>query len=59
MAMEYSSDGATKVELKSDLAPGLYETRDGKLYLVENDTKSAFDAAADRFERALRQLMHG
>jgi hypothetical protein len=57
MAMEYSPiDGKTKVELKSDLQPGVC---DGKLFLIEDhDSKSAADTAADRFRTALGNLLN-
>jgi hypothetical protein len=50
MAMEYSSDGRTKVEFKGELKAGLYETRNGRLYLIEDhDVSTSADDAADRF----------
>ncbi|MBR0792700.1 hypothetical protein JQ631_26805 [Bradyrhizobium manausense] len=58
MAMEYSPDGATKVEFKGGLKAGLYETRNGKLYLIEDhDIETSADEAADRFKLALRKLL--
>ncbi|MGX4804345.1 hypothetical protein [Bradyrhizobium guangdongense] len=60
MAMEYSPDGKVKVEFKGGLNAGLYETRNGKLYLIEDHEdggQSALDDAADRFKRALGKLL--